>query len=64
LGWVSFVEHHLQRFGCPPVPRLELLVALALAHRQAEHSAAVVAKAIDAMGAINRSSEKVTALSA
>ncbi|MBX5156938.1 HAMP domain-containing protein [Rhizobium sp. NZLR8] len=32
------------------------------AHRQAEHSAAVVAKAVDAMGAINRSSEKVSSI--
>ncbi|MBY2941929.1 HAMP domain-containing protein [Rhizobium leguminosarum] len=37
-------------------------LSVAEAHRQAEHSAAVVAKAIDAMGAINRSSEKVTSI--
>ncbi|KPH07120.1 methyl-accepting chemotaxis protein (plasmid) [Rhizobium acidisoli] len=37
-------------------------VSVAEAHRQAEHSAAVVAKAVDAMGAINRSSEKVTSI--
>ncbi|MBB3527437.1 methyl-accepting chemotaxis protein [Rhizobium sp. BK456] len=37
-------------------------LSVAEAHRQAEHSAAVVAKAVDAMGAINRSSEKVTSI--
>ncbi|MGO7335386.1 methyl-accepting chemotaxis protein [Rhizobium leguminosarum] len=37
-------------------------LSVAEAHRQAEHSAAVVAKAIDAMGAINRSSEKVSSI--
>ncbi|PDT22882.1 methyl-accepting chemotaxis protein [Rhizobium hidalgonense] len=36
--------------------------SVAEAHRQAEHSAAVVAKAVDAMGAINRSSEKVSSI--
>ncbi|EJZ18891.1 methyl-accepting chemotaxis protein (plasmid) [Rhizobium sp. Pop5] len=36
--------------------------SVAEAYRQAEHSAAVVAKAVDAMGAINRSSEKVTSI--
>ncbi|MBB2676853.1 UNVERIFIED_ORG: methyl-accepting chemotaxis protein [Rhizobium esperanzae] len=37
-------------------------VSVAEAHRQAEHSAAVVAKAVDAMDAINRSSDKVTSI--
>jgi len=37
-------------------------LSVAEAHRQAEHSAAVVAKAVDAMGAINRSSEKVSSI--
>ncbi|MGO6727793.1 HAMP domain-containing protein (plasmid) [Rhizobium ruizarguesonis] len=37
-------------------------LSVAEAHRQAEHSATVVAKAIDAMGVINRSSEKVTSI--
>ncbi|MBX5242234.1 methyl-accepting chemotaxis protein [Rhizobium sp. NLR22b] len=37
-------------------------VSVAEAHRQAEHSAAVVAKAVDAMDAINRSSDKVSSI--